>query len=109
MDKAVWNEQWMGYPVGPHYEASSNVVNAHLLKGKLLLVLGELDTNVPPQSTLQVVDALIEAGKNFDFLLLPGAGHSSGGAYGERVKRDYFVRHLLGVEPPDWNTIEGRN
>ena len=109
MDKAVWNEQWMGYPVGPHYEAQSNVTNAHTLKGKLLLVVGELDTNVPPQSTFQVVDALIKAGKDFDLLVLPGAGHSAGGDYGERRKRDFFVRHLLGVEPPDWNTVEPRD
>jgi dipeptidyl aminopeptidase/acylaminoacyl peptidase len=106
MDKAVWNEQWMGYPVGPHYEAQSNVTNAHKLKGKLLLVVGELDTNVPPQSTFQVVDALIKARKEFDLLVLPGAGHSAGGDYGERRKRDFFVRHLLGVEPPDWNVVE---
>ncbi len=103
MDKAVWNEQWMGFPVGPHYEDQSNVTNAHKLQGKLLLILGEMDTNVPPQSTLQVVDALIKAKKDFDFLMLPGAGHSSGGDYGERRRRDYFVRYLLQVDPPDWN------
>jgi len=106
MDKAVWNEQWMGYPVGPHYAEQSNVTNAHKLQGKLLLIVGELDTNVPPQSTLQVVDALIKAGKDFGLLVLPGAGHSSGGAYGERRKRDFFVRHLLHIEPPDWNTVK---
>ncbi|MFC1555355.1 DPP IV N-terminal domain-containing protein, partial [candidate division KSB1 bacterium] len=103
MDKAVWNEQWMGWPVGSHYEEQSNVTNAHKLEGKVLLVLGELDTNVPPQSTLQVVDALIRAEKDFEFLMLPGQGHSSGGSYGERKKRDYFVKHLLGVEPPNRN------
>jgi len=106
MDKAVWNEQWMGYPVGPHYEAQSNVTNAHNLKGRLLLIVGEMDTNVPPQSTLQVVDALIKAEKDFDLLFLPGAGHTGGGDYGERRRRDYFVRHLLQVEPPEWNLRE---
>ena len=77
MDKASWNEQWMGYPVGPHYAASSNVENASKLRGDLLLILGELDTNVPPESTLRVVDALIGADKDFEFLMMPGLGHSS--------------------------------
>ena len=104
MDKIWWNEQWMGWPVGPHYEASSNVVNAHKLRGKLLLTVGELDRNVDPASTMQVVDALIRAGKDFELIVFPGAGHGAGGSrYGERRRRDYFVRHLLGVEPPDWN------
>jgi dipeptidyl aminopeptidase/acylaminoacyl peptidase/uncharacterized protein (DUF885 family) len=104
MDKASWNEQWMGYPVGPQYAASSNVDNAHRLTGKLLLIVGEMDTNVPPESTLRVVDALIKAGKDFDFLLVPGMGHSNGGAYGTRRMQDFFVRHLQGVEPPDRNS-----
>jgi len=103
MDKISWNEQWMGYPLGPHYAESSNVDNAHRLEGKLFLLVGELDTNVPPASTLQVVDALIQANKDFDLLVLPGVGHAIGGDYGERRRRDYFVQHLLGVEPPDWN------
>ncbi|QNL50770.1 prolyl oligopeptidase family serine peptidase [Olivibacter sp. SDN3] len=102
MDKMWWNEQWMGYPIGPHYAESSNVVNAHKLKGKLMLIVGELDDNVDPSSTLQVVDALIKADKNFDFLMVPGMGHSSGGDFGEHKRRDYFVKHLLGVEPPGW-------
>jgi dipeptidyl aminopeptidase/acylaminoacyl peptidase len=103
MDKFWWNEQWMGYPVGPHYEAQSNITNAGKLKGRLLLMVGEADTNVPPESTYRLVDALIKSGKDFDFILLPGMGHTDGGNYGERRRRDYFVRHLLGVEPPDWN------
>jgi dipeptidyl aminopeptidase/acylaminoacyl peptidase len=103
MDKASWNEQWMGYPVGPHYTASSNIVNAHRLRGKLLLIVGELDTNVPPESTLRLADALVKAGKDFDLLVVPGMGHSSGGAYGNRRLQDFFVRHLHGVEPPDRN------
>lgn len=105
MDKMWWNEQWMGYPIGPHYAESSNVVNAHKLKGKLLLIVGELDDNVDPSSTLQVVDALIKANRNFDFLMVPGMGHSSGGDFGEHKRRDYFVKHLLGVEPPAWHTL----
>lgn len=105
MDKISWNEQWMGYPVGPEYASSSNVVNAHLLQGHLLLVVGEMDTNVDPQSTMQVINALVKADKQYDFMFLPGAGHTSGGAYGSRARNDYFVRHLLGVVPPDWNRM----
>ncbi len=106
MDKIWWNEQWMGWPLGVEYAASSNVDNAHRLKGKLLLIVGEMDTNVDPASTMQVVNALVKAGKKFDLLVLPGAGHTSGGVYGDRLRYDFFVHHLLGVEPPDWNEIE---
>jgi dipeptidyl aminopeptidase/acylaminoacyl peptidase len=103
MDKASWNEQWMGYPVGPHYAEQSNITNANKLQGKLLLIVGELDRNVPPESTYRLVDALIKANKDFDLLIMPGQGHGSGGAYGTRRRRDFFVRYLLGVEPPNWN------
>ncbi|MBX3278351.1 MAG: DPP IV N-terminal domain-containing protein [Acidobacteria bacterium] len=103
MDKIWWNEQWMGWPLGPHYAEASNVENAHRLQGALLLVVGEMDSNVDPASTLQVVDALIKANKMFDLLVIPGGGHGPGGAYGERKRNDFFVRHLLGVEAPDWN------
>ncbi len=94
IDKASWNEQWMGYPVGPHYAEQSNVNNAHKLKGKLLLIVGELDTNVPTESTYQVVDALIRADKDFDFLPLPRSGHTGGGRYGERRRCDFFMEHF---------------
>ena len=103
MDKASWNEQWMGYPVGPQYGESSNIDNAYRLKGKLMLIVGELDNNVPPESTFRLADALIKAGKDFDLVVVPGAGHGMGGAYGERRKNDFFVRQLLGQEPPDRN------
>jgi gamma-glutamyltranspeptidase len=103
MDKASWNEQWMGYPVGPHYAECSNITHAHKLRGKLLLIVGEMDTNVPPESTLRLVDALVKAGKDFDLLVVPGMGHSNGGAYGQRRLQDFFVRHLQGTDPPDRN------
>jgi len=106
MDKIWWNEQWMGWPLGPEYAAASNVDNASKLQGKLLLVLGEMDNNVDPASTMQVVNALIKAGKTFDLLVIPGAGHGPGGAYGEKKRNDFFVHHLLGVEPPDWNRVD---
>jgi dipeptidyl aminopeptidase/acylaminoacyl peptidase len=100
MDKIWWNEQWMGWPVGPEYAANSNVTLAKGLKGKLLLIVGELDRNVDPASTMQVVNALVKADKDFDLLVIPGVGHSAAGTrYGRRRQADYFVRHLLGVEP----------
>jgi dipeptidyl aminopeptidase/acylaminoacyl peptidase len=102
MDKIWWNEQWMGWPLGPEYSASSNVDNASRLQGHVLLVVGEMDTNVDPSSTMQVVNQLIKHDKDFDLLFIPGAGHGAGGAYGEHKRFDYFVRHLLGVTPPEW-------
>ncbi len=104
MDKASWNEQWMGYPVGPWYASSSNIDNAHRLKGKLLLIVGEMDTNVPPESTMRLVDALIKADKDFELVVVPGANHGMGGAYGQRRLRDFFVRHLLDEEPKSRGT-----
>jgi dipeptidyl-peptidase-4 len=100
MDKIWWNELWMGWPLGPHYEEQSNVTQAHNLQGKLLLIVGELDRNVDPASTMQVVDALIAADKDFDLLLMPSKGHGAAESpYGRRRRQDFFVRHLLGVEP----------
>ncbi len=103
MDKMWWNEQWMGYPIGPQYEECSNVVNAHKLHGKLMLIVGEMDDNVDPASTMQVVDALIKAKKNFELVVLPGTNHTLGGTFGEQKRRDFFVRNLLHEETPDWN------
>ncbi|HUF50698.1 MAG TPA: prolyl oligopeptidase family serine peptidase [Longimicrobiales bacterium] len=102
MDKIWWNEHWMG-ELGPHYAAQSNVTNAHRLTGALFLAVGELDTNVDPASTMQVVDALIRAGKDFELLVVPNGGHGATGPDGTRRRNDFFVRHLLGVSPPDWN------
>ena len=100
MDKIWWNEQWMGWPVGPQYEANSNVTLARGLQGKLLLVVGEMDTNVDPASTMQVVNALIKADEDFDLLVVPGSNHGAAdGPYASRRRADYFVRNLLGVEP----------
>jgi len=104
MDKIWWNEAWMGWPVGPHYAASSNVEHAHKLQGRLLLTVGAMDRNVDPSSTMQVVEALIDAQKDFELIVFPSGGHGAGGSrYGVRRRRDFFVKHLLGVDPPDWN------
>jgi dipeptidyl aminopeptidase/acylaminoacyl peptidase len=99
MDKIWWNEQWMGWPIGPWYAEQSNVTNAKNLHGALLLIVGETDHNVDPASTMQVVNALIKADKDFDLLVIPNADHGQDGAYGNRRRKDFFVRHLLGVEP----------
>ncbi len=61
------------------------------------------DNKVDPASTLQVVDKLIEHNKEFEFVMIPGERHSSGGKYGERKRRDFFVKHLLNIQPPIWN------
>jgi len=100
MDKIWWNELWMGWPVGPHYAAQSNVTEAAKLQGQLLLMVGELDDNVDPASTMQVVNALVKADKDFELLVLPGHGHGvMGTTYGRRRMEDFFVRNLLHVVP----------
>ena len=100
MDKIWWNELWMSWPIGPHYAEQSNVTQAHRLEGKLLLIVGEMDRNVDPASTMQVVNALVRADKDFDMLILPGTGHGAAeSAYGSRRRMDFLTRHLLGVTP----------
>ena len=105
MDKIWWNEQWMGYPVDSSYVECSNVENAYRLERPLMLVVGELDDNVDPASTMQVADALIKANKPFELVVIPGAHHTVGEAYGEHKRFDFFVKHLLGVEPPAWKNL----
>jgi dienelactone hydrolase len=105
MDKMWWNEQWMSWPLGPQYAASSNVDNAYRLQGKALIVIGEMDTNVDPASSLQVVNALVKAHKHFDMLYIPGQNHGVGILADEHYRDDYFVHNLLGVETPDWNKV----
>jgi dienelactone hydrolase len=99
MDKIWWNEQWMDWPVGPHYEANSNLTHIDKLEGHLLLTVGELDKNVDPSSTYQVVDALVRADKDFEFFVIPGAGHGVGEQpYLRRKRIKFFQRHLGGPE-----------
>ena len=108
MDKIWWNELWLGYPVGDQYKEGSNVENAHLLSRPLMLVVGELDDNVDPASTMQVVNALIKANKDFELVVIPGAHHTMGEDFGEHKRYDFFVRHLQGGIPPEWNAITYR-
>jgi dipeptidyl aminopeptidase/acylaminoacyl peptidase len=96
MDKVWWNEQWMGWPVDEAYARSSNVVDAHKLQGKLLLIAGELDSNVDPASTMQVVGALQKAGKPFEFMPMVNTGHGAAEtSYGVRLRMEFLARHLL--------------
>ncbi len=96
MDKIWWNEQWMGWPVDATYAANSNVRHARLLKGNLMLTVGELDRNVDPATTTQVVEKLIRHNKNFEFVLIPGAGHGAGDSPWAAKKRlNFLKRHLL--------------
>jgi dipeptidyl aminopeptidase/acylaminoacyl peptidase len=74
----------------------------------VLLVVGEMDTNVDPSSTMQVVNQLVKHNKDFDLLYIPGAGHGAGGAYGEHKRFDFFVRELLGVKPPAWTKADAQ-
>lgn len=100
MDKIWWNEQWMDWPIGPHYAEQSNVTNASKLQGKLLLTVGELDRNVDPSSTYQLGNALMKAGKEFELLVIPGMGHGAGEQLYPRGKRIMFFEKWLGGPKP---------
>jgi dipeptidyl aminopeptidase/acylaminoacyl peptidase len=108
MDKISWNEQWLGWPVDQSYLAASGPEHAAQLTGKLLMIVGEQDSNVDPASTGQVVNALIKADKDFDLLVVPGGEHSVGRSTGPidyvaRRQFAFFVRNLAGEATPDWN------
>jgi dipeptidyl-peptidase-4 len=95
MDKIWWNEQWMGVPEGNYYQDNSNMENAYRLQGSLMLVVGELDRNVDPATTTQVAKKLIDAGKDFEFLLVPGAGHGACETpWASKRRTAFFVREL---------------
>jgi len=95
MDKIWWNEQWMSWPIGKEYEECSNVVQAHKLRGHLFLTWGELDHNVDPSSSMQVVNALVQANKDFEMFVVPGAGHGvAESPYLHRKRMAFFHRWL---------------
>jgi hypothetical protein len=75
------------------------------LKGQLMLVVPELDTNVDPASTMQVVNALVKAAKEFELVVIPGADHGAGSPITVRKRNDFFVKHLRGLLPPNWNDM----
>ena len=102
-----WGERYQGLLAhlgngGTNYDDQANQNIAKNLKGHLLLAHGTIDDNVPPNNTLLVVDALIRANKDFDLLMLPNQRHGYGpdANYMTRRRWDYFVRYLLGAEPP---------
>ena len=97
-----WGERYNGLVENSNYEAQANQTIAKNLKGKLMLAHGMMDNNVPPYNTLLVVEALQKANKSFDLILFPNSAHGYGqyGPYMMRRRWDYFVQHLLGVEPP---------
>ncbi len=108
-----WAEKWQGLLTTDkngksNYDDQANQNHAGKLKGKLFLIHGMMDDNVPPSNTLLVVDALVKANKDFDLLLLPHARHGYGAdaAYVTRRRWDYFVEHLLGAEPPKQYTMK---
>lgn len=102
LDKAGWVEQWMGYPAGKWYDEQSNITLAPKLEGKLFLAVGDVDDNVTPVSTMKLAAALVQAGKDFDYLVMPNASHGFGNnPYFVRRRWDYFVKNLLGVNPPE--------
>ena len=112
-----WGEKWQGLletnPDGTtNYDNQANQLLAENLTGKLLLGHGTMDSNVPPSNTLLLVDALIAANKDFDLVMFPNRRHGFGREpYWLRRRWDYFVRHLLGAEPPKGyklGTVAGR-
>lgn len=98
MNMMWWNESFMGWPVDEAYARSSNVEDAAKLQGHLFLTMGELDSNVDPASTMQVVAALQKAGKTFDFMPIVGGEHCAAGTstYGLRMRMEFFAKHLHG-------------
>ena len=103
---AAYAEKYQGLLVSDTVNGTDNYanqVNASLaanLEGKLMLMTGDMDDNVHPAMTLQVVDALIKANKSFDFLIFPNRAHDLNEPYVVRRRWDYFVEHLMGAEPP---------
>jgi dipeptidyl-peptidase 4 len=95
MDKLWWNELWMGHPVDESYRESSNVTHAHKLRSALMLVVGELDTNVDPSSTLQLANSLIKADKDFELVFVPGGDHHVSTLPYVEKKQDCFFRKYL--------------
>lgn len=107
-----WGEKWQGLlekaEDGDNYENQANHLFAGNLEGRLLLTYGTMDSNVHPNLTLLLIDALIEANRDFDVMVFPNRGHGyAGEPYNVRITWDYFVRHLLGKKPPAGYRIDG--
>lgn len=102
-----WGERYIGLLTKnadgtDNYAAQANETYAKNLKGKLMLAHGMMDNNVPPSNTMLVVDALEKANKDYDLVIFPNSQHGYGtfAPYMMRRRWDYFVKYLLGAEPP---------
>jgi len=93
---------YMGFPEGSEYTEQANMTKAANLKGKLLLIHGDMDNNVNPIETMQMANALMKANRDFEMLIIPNENHSSlyNNKFFTRKRWDYFVKNLMGVEPP---------
>lgn len=102
MEKIWWPELYQGFPVDTAYQNQSNVTNAGKLKGHLMLVTGDQDNNVNPSATLKLAGELTKSNKDFDLIILPNDNHDTSywNKYFLRKRWDFFVKYLLGVEPP---------
>lgn len=108
-DKAWWTEAWMSWPDEGQYPAQSNIAAAKNLKGNLLLIHGDMDTNVHISATLQLANALIEQNKDFDLIVATNSKHGCSELYYERKRWDYFTKHLYGITPPKEFNLGRRN
>jgi dienelactone hydrolase len=98
---SLWGETYHGMPNGDNYLAQANPTIAKNLRGKLMLAFGEMDDNVPPALTIQLIDALTKANKDYDLVIVPNGHHGMmASGYFKRRRWDYFVEHLMGVTPP---------
>lgn len=100
-----WAEKYQGELVEDstgtdNFQEEANASHAENLQGELLLMHGDMDDNVHPAMTIQVVDALIDANKDFDLIIAPNRAHGLNEPYFIRRRWDFFVEHLLGAEPP---------
>jgi dipeptidyl-peptidase 4 len=106
-----WGEKYQGLmSEGASYDAQVNASIAHRLQGRLMLAYADMDDNVPPALTLQVADALIRANKDFDLLVMPNHNHQSIYRDGYFFRRtfEYFLRHLVGIEPEPGYRLQGQ-
>lgn len=106
-----WGERYNGLEANADYEAQANQTYAKNLKGRLMIAHGMMDDNVPPYNAYLVIDALNKANKDYDLVLFPHSTHGYGpySAYMTRRRWDYFVKYLLGAEPPREYNLRGAN
>ena len=105
---AMWGERYIGLPSETDYEPQANANIAANLRGKLLLAYADMDDNVHPAGTVRLIDALVKENKDFELVLLPNRNHGyADDPYLTRRRWDFFVRHLMGAEPPEGNEVAG--